>query len=201
MVNSRAKGVGYESEIKNALFDNLGLVFKRELNQYREADHGDLICEVENFPFVIECKRRVSGGFKQAWMEQAQRAADRVGKFPCVIYRFDRQPSIAVIRINAFAKAVGGDWDENLDLVSMTVDAFCSIARELLAITPIKVKPVRKATVNTVHCHECNGLGVVTRHPSTEYLDIFPSGDGHSKEIICDICDGHGKIYPDDEDE
>jgi hypothetical protein len=199
MVNSRVKGAQYESEIKKALFDNLGIVFKRELNQYREADHGDLICEEENFPFVIECKRRMSGSFSQTWIEQAQRAADRVSKYPCVIYRFDRQPSIAVIRINAFAKAVGGAWDENTDLVSMTVDAFCSIARELMAITPLRnTTPV--VQVKPIDCKECNGFGVVKRHPSTEYLDIFPNGD-KSGEIICDICDGYGKIYPEDEDD
>jgi len=198
MVNSRAKGVGYESEIKKALFDNLGLVFQRELNQYREADHGDLICEAENFPFVIECKRRMSGSFSQSWMDQAQRAADRVGKYPCVIYRFDRQPSIAVIRINAFTRAVGGAWDENTDLVSMTVDAFCSIARELMAITPLRnTTPVVK--VKPIDCKECNGFGVVTRVPLVEYLDVFPNGE-RSNEIVCDLCDGHGKIYPDEDE-
>ena len=199
MVNSRVKGAQYESEIKKALFDNLGIVFKRELNQYREADHGDLICDEENFPFVIDCKRRMSGSFSQSWMDQAQRAADRVGKHPCVIYRFDRQPSIAVIRINAFARAVGGSWDENTDLVSMTVDAFCSLARELMAVTPLRNEPDPVIKVEPIDCRECNGFGVLAR---TKYIDYGrgpePTDMG---DVVCIECDGHGKIYPEDEDE
>ncbi len=199
MVNSRVKGAQYESEIKKALFDNLGIVFKRELNQYREADHGDLICDEENFPFVIECKRRMAGSFSQTWMDQAQRAADRVSKYPCVIYRFDRQPSIAVIRINAFARAVGGSWDENTELVSMTVDAFCSLARELMAITPLRNDPDPEIEVDPIDCRECNGFGVLAR---TKYIDYGrgpePTDIG---DAVCEECDGHGKIYPEDEDE
>ena len=82
----------------------------------------------------------------------------------------------------------------------MTVDAFCSIARELLAITPLKnTTPIVK--VKPIHCRECNGFGVLKRHPTTEYLDIFPNGSKGNDEVVCDICDGHGKIYPEDEDE
>ena len=199
MVNSRVKGAQYESEIKKALFDNLGIVFKRELNQYREADHGDLICEEENFPFVIECKRRMSGSFSPTWMDQAQRAADRVSKYPCVIYRFDRQPSIAVIRINAFARAVGGSWDENTELVSMTVDAFCSLARELMAVTPLRNDPDPEIKVDPIDCRECNGFGFFSR---TKYIDYGrgpePTDMG---DAVCEDCGGLGKIYPEDEDE
>ena len=68
-----------------------------------------------------------------------------------------------------------------------------------MAITPLKnTTPV--VQVKPIDCKECNGFGVVKRHPSTEYLDIFPNGD-KSGEIVCEICDGHGKIYPEDEDE
>ena len=36
------------------------MTFKRDLEQYRAADHGDLICD-EPFPFVIEIKRYKTG--------------------------------------------------------------------------------------------------------------------------------------------
>ena len=56
MVNGRQKGAAAEREIAKLLFDELGLSFKRDLEQYRAADHGDLICD-EPFPFCIEVKR------------------------------------------------------------------------------------------------------------------------------------------------
>ena len=50
MVNGRQKGAAAEREIAKLLFDELGMTFKRDLEQYRAADHGDLICD-EPFPF------------------------------------------------------------------------------------------------------------------------------------------------------
>jgi hypothetical protein len=41
MVNGRAKGAAAEREIAKLLFDELGMTFKRDLEQYRAADHGD----------------------------------------------------------------------------------------------------------------------------------------------------------------
>ena len=47
--NSRNKGAAAEREIAKLLFDELGMTFKRDLEQYRAGDTGDLICD-EPFP-------------------------------------------------------------------------------------------------------------------------------------------------------
>mgnify|MGYP003143446120 CR=1 FL=1 len=59
MVNGRQKGAAAEREIAKLLFDELGMTFKRDLEQYRAADHGDLICD-EQFPwgYAVEMDTR-----------------------------------------------------------------------------------------------------------------------------------------------
>lgn len=57
MVNSRNKGANFERELAKLLFEELGLTFKRDIEQYRAADHGDLICvEMPDFPFQLRQK-------------------------------------------------------------------------------------------------------------------------------------------------
>lgn len=183
MVNSRLKGASFEREISKLLFENLGMEFKRDLDQYRAADHGDLICEDPDFPFIIECKRRVGGSYSRAWMEQAEKAANRVGKHPCVIYRFNHQPSIAVIKMLSFAKAVGGSWVESEEVVSMTVDAFCSIARELMAYEILKED-------DATPCEYCDGTGV---YEKIFYMDFGRGKEPCGEEITCPYCEGSGE--------
>ena len=100
MVNSRSKGMGGEREIIAILTDELGgdangLSFKRDIDQYRQSDLGDIICSDPAFPFVIEVKRYRAGyGIQPAWWDQccnAAKAAGR-GKLPLLVYRYDRLP-------------------------------------------------------------------------------------------------------------
>ncbi len=91
MVNSRAKGSHFERSVATCLLEGLGLLFKRDLEQYRQGDRGDLICQDMDFPFVIECKAYQRGtAVKPAWWDQVRAAAKAAGKLPLLVYKYDR---------------------------------------------------------------------------------------------------------------
>jgi len=50
MVNSRSKGSTFERQVAKLLEAELGIAFKRDLEQYRAGDHGDLIADDPDFP-------------------------------------------------------------------------------------------------------------------------------------------------------
>lgn len=141
MVNSRTKGASFERDVKNRLFEHLGLDFKRVLDQWAEAGLPDLVCEDDAFPFVIECKRYKAGStFASAshWT-QCCNSASKAGKLPALVYKFDRLPERWRIPIEALAmlatyqpamdKAEAYDWRYACE---MTFDDFCMVARELM---------------------------------------------------------------------
>jgi hypothetical protein len=132
MVNSRNKGAGFEREVAQMLEAELGYKFKRDLRQYQSADHGDLITDAD-FPFLIECKRYASGiGMKDAWWQQACKAAAKTQQWPCVIYKYDRQQIRCVIPLDAIADAI--DFKPEQDhKVELSFEGFCYVARELLS--------------------------------------------------------------------
>lgn len=134
MVNGRNKGSAFERQIAKALEDELGISFKRDLEQYRASDHGDLIPSDDAFPFVVECKRYAEGtGCRPNWWAQAQAAADAVGKMPCVIYKYDRRDVRVVVPFTALHRAFGsGDHTSNHQ-AEMSIEAFCYIVREIMA--------------------------------------------------------------------
>ena len=88
MTNSRNKGASFEREVSNLIQEHLGVGVKRDLEQYRESDRGDLI-GLEGW--TIECKRRAKGSVEYSWWEQVCSAAEKSGTIPVLIYRFDRQ--------------------------------------------------------------------------------------------------------------
>jgi len=126
MVNGRNKGASFERETANALRDELGINFKRNLEQYRTAGHADLIPDDPAFPFTLELKRYASGpiGGAPAWWDQAAGAADLDGKMPCLIYKYDRKPMRCVIPLAALT-----DCDHDYT-VEVDFETFCYIARE-----------------------------------------------------------------------
>ena len=128
MVNSRNKGASFERIIANMLHDDLGLKAKRDIEQYRAADHGDIITDNESWPYVIECKRY--GGkhftFQVDWWRQVEKAANAAGKEPVLVYKYDRQPITVVMRL----AHIMGDGAEHGKLVRMDWEAFTYIARE-----------------------------------------------------------------------
>ena len=133
MVNSRAKGAQFERSIANYLTDELcgaNEKFVRDLEQYREGDHGDIIAQgMSNFPFIIECKRYKSGdGMRPDWWGQAKRAATRAGKLPCVIYKFDHRDVRVVVPLNAVMR----EQDDNGFVAVLDLEGFVYLIREMM---------------------------------------------------------------------
>ena len=60
MVNPQTKGKRGENQVKTQYLDHLGIRLKRDLEQYRAADHGDLLPDFQDgdfdWPFCIEVK-------------------------------------------------------------------------------------------------------------------------------------------------
>lgn len=132
----RMKGATFEREVAGLLFDELGIKFKREIEQYRQADLGDLVPCDGTFPFTIECKRYADGYLaKDAWWDQACAAAKAANLIPSLVYRFDRRPIVCRIPIQAFVLMSGSEldygWAETADV---TFSAYCMVSRELLAL-------------------------------------------------------------------
>ena len=144
-VNGRQKGAAAEREIAKLLFDELGMTFKRDLEQYRAADHGDLICD-EPFPFVIEVKRYKAGCAPQpAWWDQVCAAAKSAGLLPLLVYKYNHQswkwrmPAEAVMRAGLPHGCSTMREDAELDWnYAVEMDTRCAmmIVRELLTDAP-----------------------------------------------------------------
>lgn len=133
MAESRRKGAAGEREVASLLFAELGMKFSRDLRQYQRSDLGDLVCEDEDFPFVIEVKRYAAGWTcKPAWEVQAFRSAQEAQKHPCVIYRYDGQKWRARVWIDAISEAIGSPVVAGFS-ADLDIHGFCWIARELMA--------------------------------------------------------------------
>lgn len=135
MTNSRNKGAAFEREIATALELELGIKFKRDLDQYRQADRGDLIADDPAFPFLIECKRYAGGSFKPAWWAQAYKAALTTGQRPAVIYRFDRQPIRVRVQLRAAMECISRKrWSaEDSHIIEIDLPGFAYLCREGMA--------------------------------------------------------------------
>lgn len=131
--SSRTKGAAGERELADVLFSELGIKFARDLRQYQTSEHGDLVSDDPDFPFLIECKRYASGWTcSPAWEVQAFNAARVACKHPCVAYRFDRREWRFRIWIDAVGAAFGvspvaGAWMET------DAHGFAWIAREMMS--------------------------------------------------------------------
>ena len=127
--NGRNKGAAFERDVAKMLHDELGISFKRDLEQYREGLHGDLIPSDPDFPFTLELKRFADGpiGGQKAWWEQTCAAAKRENKVPALIYRYDRRPIRCVVPMDC---VIGHETEF---VVEMDFDAFCYLAREAMA--------------------------------------------------------------------
>ncbi len=135
MTHSRNKGASFEREVAQELHRLLGINFKRDLDQYRERDRGDLICDVDAFRFLIECKRYAGGGFLAAWWQQAYTAALDAGKRPAVIYKFDRKPIQVRVQLRAAMECISrGRWSaEDRHIIDIDLEGFAYLCREGLA--------------------------------------------------------------------
>ena len=136
MVNSRTKGSSFELQLARELQLELNISFRRDLEQYRASEHGDLIPSNDNFPFLIEAKRYSKGavGGAAAWCDQAVAAARRADKLPCLVYKYDRKPVRFVIDVLAAYKAGYEFKNEPPEhgRLEMDLHTFCWIVRELM---------------------------------------------------------------------
>ena len=124
---NRTVGASFERYIANELFQRLGFSFRRDLDQYRERERGDLITDQPNWPFLIECKKvkQVSLG---AWRKQATTAARKAKLYPAVIYQPPYKPTTVSVPLSAFCDAWPADqWAE------ISLDGLCLMAREIMA--------------------------------------------------------------------
>ncbi len=139
MVNPRTKGSQYERDVRKRLHLELGLEFRRVLDQWAEAGLPDLTCEDDAFPFVIECKRYRQGSTfaSPSHWDQICVAATKAGKIPALVYKFDRLPERWRVPIEAlamlatFERQMGDGYDWKY-AVEMTFDDFCMVSRELM---------------------------------------------------------------------
>jgi Holliday junction resolvase len=122
MADSRNKGASFEREVAKLLLLELGITFKRDLRQYQEADHGDLIPDNPAFPFELELKRYADGPISgtNKWWQQVTTAANKTGKRPALIYRYDRQPIRCVVEMQGIR-------------CNISFEDFCYLAREIMA--------------------------------------------------------------------
>lgn len=131
MTNSRQKGAAFERDIAKRLFDELGIRFERDLDQYRKGHRGDLIAvDCPNWPYLIECKKTkdFQQTCKSEWWVQACGAAEVAGKIPVVIWATDRRP----VRVGMDLCNTGLDVPVGHH-VTVSFDTFCMLAREALA--------------------------------------------------------------------
>ena len=71
MVDGNKKGKNFERKMCQdfTLLFGMSMTFKRDIEQYRQGDLGDIICSDPEFPFIVECKRYAKGnGPQPAWI-------------------------------------------------------------------------------------------------------------------------------------
>lgn len=126
MTNGRVKGANFERELANMIYLELGIQVKRDLEQYRASDHGDLI-GLDGW--CIEAKRYAKnegGNFKPAWWEQVTTAANANGTQPVLIYKYDRQPIKCVV----FLSSINADYAGKDNVATISFPTWCMLVRE-----------------------------------------------------------------------
>ncbi len=131
--NSRRKGATFERDIAKRLFAETGITFKRDLEQYRAGEHGDLIPDDDAWPFLIECKNiKAAKTFRAAWAEQVNAAIKDTGKFPCVIYKIGHGD----IRVRVWFDSIAAVWGGSATThqhADISIEGLAYLAREIMA--------------------------------------------------------------------
>ena len=131
MTNGRNKGASWERTVASMIKESLGATVKRDLEQYRSGDRGDLI-GLDGF--VIECKRykMANGGhYHQDWWNQVVNAASAVSPQtePELIYKYDRAEPKVVVRLSF----LNSEYEGTPDTVTISFDTWCMLVREYWA--------------------------------------------------------------------
>lgn len=132
-VNSKAKGDTYERKIAKKMTEWTGLKFERVPASgglhWKEDNrvYGDIVCNVEDFPFVIELKCRESwnmdsliNGSKEVekWWKQVTADATATGKEPMVIFTRNRQPDYLMLKVDSLNSLLTRDtYDFYMELI------------------------------------------------------------------------------------
>ena len=61
MVNARTKGKRGENQVKTQYLDHMGIRLKRDLEQWRSADHGDLLPDFQDGDFDWSVNSQFTG--------------------------------------------------------------------------------------------------------------------------------------------
>lgn len=101
---SRTKGADFERLIANQIKAITNKECKRNLEQYREGCHYDLVGEAVNH-LAIECKRyaKITPSLLAKWQEQCLKNAN--GNVPVLVYKIDYQPIVVLTHD-------GQDWQQ-----------------------------------------------------------------------------------------
>lgn len=125
VVNGRNKGASFEREVANYLKLHLSLQdIKRDIEQYRQADRGDLL-GVDGW--TIECKRYKRpqssvGIYRREWWEQVVKAAERAKNKPVLVFKFDHQP----IRCALYLKDINKKYKGN-EVAIVTLESWVKL--------------------------------------------------------------------------
>jgi len=139
VVNSYKKGQRGEAAVIHSYFDNMNVRLKRDLDQTRYAEKGDLLPDGDfDWPFTIEVKsysdKTASVMHKPQWWAQVTIAAKAAGKMPVLWYKYDRRPWRVVMKMNNVSFALGGTLNHEDDhLFTMDEDACFYLSREILS--------------------------------------------------------------------
>ena len=128
MTNSRSKGSNFELQIVHMCEEELGFECKRDIEQYRQADRGDIL-GVPNW--VIECKRysaakNATHSHKPECWAQACKAAEAAACEPVLIYKYDRQPIKCVV----YLSSINADFYGKSDTATISFETWCMLVRE-----------------------------------------------------------------------
>jgi hypothetical protein len=103
MINGRAKGHAFERDLIRIFRDEFGSCadhLKRNLEQYQDKGHGDIVFH----NLMIEAKRYAKGSWhKDDWWDQACVSA-KEEYVPILIYKYDYQPARMVFPLKAIAE-------------------------------------------------------------------------------------------------
>lgn len=133
MINSRNKGAAFERQLAALLHAETGITFKRNLSQYQDRHGSDLTPSDDAWPFSIEAKAYAGGtDCKPAWEAQAKAAAEKEGRLPVVVWKYDRHPIRCRIWIDTLNAAFGTSAPD-LGAFDISLEQLCALAREIMA--------------------------------------------------------------------
>ena len=136
MVNSRRKGATGEYLVAKEYLDHMNVRLKRDIEQYRSSDRGDLIPDADiDWPFCIEVKNYgdLNVMHRAAWWTQVSKAADSQNLMPVLWYKFKHREWRIVMRANNVSFALGGTLNHDDMLFTMNPYTCFYLSREILA--------------------------------------------------------------------